>query len=340
MLVLGYVRVSSIEQESGYGPQVQEEAIRAYCADKGLSDPEIVHETASAESLVERQQLRDLLARAKATQEDGTPTHVVFYRLDRLARQLTDQESIVGHSMRYGYQLHSTYAAEAETLSPAYAGDPMRVAIRQFFGIFSQLERATIQARLEGGRFAKAKDGGATGGRTPFGYMPKDRDIAVDPESAPIIRRVYELAHHGLDQASIAALVAREHPGPCSHWGKCQISRILARRALYAQGRYRSRLGVVEVNRPELRILPQVLGEPAPVPVATGAPIAWDQFPDPMPMLTLSLLLDRPAAWIQRQITDHGLRATWLKGRMLVYRTAATRLEQIVRDLAPAASGR
>lgn len=159
MLVLGYVRVSSTEQEQGFGPQVQEAAIRSYCREHQLGEPEIVHESASAENIVQRVEIKAVLHRVKAAQAAGTPAHVVFYRLDRLARNLSDQEVVVGLALTHRFRLHSTFSAEADTLNPAYAGDPMRTLIRQVFGMFAQFERATIQGRLDAGLAEKAKRG-------------------------------------------------------------------------------------------------------------------------------------------------------------------------------------
>lgn len=330
MLILGYVRVSSIEQEQGFGPEVQEEAIRAHAASLGRGDTptvEIVHESVSAESIVARVELKQMLYRAKDAQAQGTETHIIMYRLDRLARNLTDQETVVGFALKHGFRLHSTFAAESETLDPAYAGDPMRVLIRQVFGAFAQLDRANIQARLDGGLAAKAKTGGATGGRTPFGYMSRDTDIIVDRDAAPIVVRVFELSRQGLDQASIAAICAREFPSRCASWGKCNISRMLKRRRLYGHGLYKSRAGVNEVERRELRILPEREGVTAVANV--GGPVDWARFPDPIAAGTISMLINRPYAWIQKHVSAQAFSVQWLKGRMLLKRDDARLLERI-----------
>jgi site-specific DNA recombinase len=326
VIVLGYVRVSSTEQEQGFGQEVQANAIRAYCAEQALSPPEIVYESVSAESIVARIELKALLRRAK---DAGAEAHVVFYRLDRLARNLSDQEMVVGHSMTNGYRLHSTYAAESETLNPAYAGDPMRVLVRQVFGIFAQFERATIQGRMDTGLMEKAKVGGSTGGRLPFGYLSQDRDIAVDTACIPIVQLVFGLAKEGLTLSAIAAYLARQFPERCAAWDKGTISRMLSKRNLYQYGRYRSRLGVVEFDRPELcMVLPdQVL---APPPSRVG-PISWERFEDPLPILVLSLLLDKPVPWIQRAITDQGIAIKWIKGRMYIAHSHAQLLERIAK---------
>lgn len=324
MLVLGYVRVSSTEQEQGFGQDAQANAIRSYCVDNHFDPPEIIHESASAESIVARVELKDILRRSKDT---GADAHVIFYRLDRLARNLSDQEMVVGHAMTYGYRLHSTYAAESDTLNPAHAGDPMRVLVRQVFGIFAQFERATIQGRLDSGLMEKAKAGGSTGGSLPFGYMSKDRDITVDPVCVPIVQLVFALAKDGVPQSAIASYASRQYPDRCKTWDKSSVCRMLQKRDLYLHGRYRSRLGVTDVDRPELRMVDT--SAPLAPPAPRQGPIDWERFDDPVPVLVISLLLDKPVTWIQRMIVDHGIPVKWVKGRMLVPRSQMTLLEQV-----------
>lgn len=332
MLVLGYVRVSSSEQEQGFGPQVQEAAIRSYCREHRLTEPEIVHESASAENIVQRIEIKAVLHRVKAAKAAGTPAHVVFYRLDRLARNLLDQEVVVGLAMTHGFHLHSTFSAEEGSLNMAYVGDPARVMIRQVFGMFAQFERATIQGRLDAGLAAKAKEGGATGGGLPFGYRySRDHDIEIDPEAVEAVRLVYQLVQEGLDQRMTAAYCARQYPERCGKWTHVQVSRILRRRVLYAHGHYRSRAGVAVVVRPELIILTGQREAPKPV----QGPIRWEDFPDPIPILMLSLLLDQPVIWIQRQVTDLGLEVSWYKGKMLLRRVDARAMAERVGTAAP-----
>ncbi len=336
MLVLGYVRVSSVEQEQGFGPQVQEEAIRAYAASLPNAQVEIIHESSSGESIAARVELRQVLQRSRLAQEAGGTAHVVMARLDRLARNLTDQEIVVGFALKHGFRFHSTVTAENETLDPAYAGDPMRVLIRQVFGAFAQLERSLIQGRLDAGLAAKAKAGGSTGGRVPFGYLSRDTDIIIDTDAAPIVVRVFDLAAQGLDQASIAAICARERPDRCAKWGKSNVSRMLSRRKLYRHGHYRSRAGVVEVARPELRILPErPMSDPPPAIVVNG-PVAWERWPDPVAASSVSALLGRPMAWVQKQVSALALPVWWSKGRMFLSRDKARLLEhESVREREP-----
>lgn len=327
VLVIGYIRISSIEQAQGFGKEVQESAVREYAAANGLTGIEIVEESVSAESLTGRKELRQIISRAKASQESGTPAHVIFYRLDRLARNLTDQEAVVVQALQHGYRLHSTYSAENDCLDPAYAGDPMRTAIRQVFGIFAQLERATIQGRMDSGLHAKAQTGGSTGGGTPFGYVKMNNDIIVNVAHKPAVIRLFQLNEKGLDLAGTAAVLAREFPETCAHWTKTQVSRALKRRDVYQHGLYRSRVGVDAVSRPELIILPTDFSN-VKAPVKRMHAIDWATVTDPVPLNTLALLLRASTAWVQRQVTDGGLLVRWVKGRMLLPHDSAKAVEQ------------
>jgi DNA invertase Pin-like site-specific DNA recombinase len=331
MLVLGYVRVSSLEQEHGYGPEVQAAAVVAYCQDKGLDPPEMIHESMSGESIIKRKELQQVLARAKEHQEGGGEAHIVFYRLDRLSRTLMDQETVVGLALRHGFRLHSTQPSEEETLDPAYAGDPMRTAIRQFMGLFAQLERATIQARLDSGLHAKAKTGKSTGGGLPFGYVAMNKDIHVDPTKTLAVRRVFELHKQGLDLASIVAITSREMPEQCGRWNKSSISRMIRRRELYEYGRYRTRIGVRPIDRPELIVLTPEEGRRQRIRVPISKEVPWDKVPDTVPVITLSLIIGCSITWITRQVKDRNLGVRWIKGKLFIPLESAKNIVEIAK---------
>jgi len=329
MRTFGYVRVSSIEQESGHGPDVQEQSIRAYCTAKGLGEPEMVHESVSGESLSARREILRLLGMAKDLAANGEQVHVVFRSSDRLSRALMDQESVVAASFQTGFRLHSTLSHEADLFDPAYGADPMRIAIRQFFGIFNQLDKAIIQSRLDGGLHAKAAQGGSTGGRYPFGYMALNGEIAIAPGDAPAVRRLFELDHTGLDLQSIAVVLAREFPIVCGHWDKVAVRRSLLRRDLYQHGLYRSRLSPVPTKRADLVIAPPLSGDHVPVPRMVGEPIVWGAVPDPVPSHTLAILLGKSPAWVAAEAQRNALRTRLYRNKLMLPLESAQRLEQL-----------
>lgn len=320
LLVIAYVRVSSQEQESGYGPEIQEEGIRAYCRAKNLGEPEVVHESASAENISGRTEFIDVMRRAKATQQAGGQAHVVFHKLDRLSRNLIDQEATVLQALQYGHRLHSTNSAETEVLDPHFAGDPMRTAMRQMVGIFNQLERATIQGRLDSGLHAKARIGGWTGGRPPFGYRAVNGDLEIIDACRAPIARAFQMDTHGVDLSTIASTLAREYPDLCGRWNHVYVRRILVKADFYARGMYRPRLGAHAVSRPELIILPDSLLT-ARIRNRTKITklVDWSTIKrDPMPAPTLALLLRVPVGAVQAAVVAKAIPVTWHKARMMI----------------------
>lgn len=326
MLVLGYVRVSTIEQESGFGRQAQASRIEAYCTDHGLSDLELTYESQSGESIAKRLELHRVLARAEAAVDSGMQAHVVFAGLDRLTRDLIDQEAVTTRCFRTGVRLHSTLGAENDTLDPSYAGDPMRTAIRQFFGIINQLDRAIIQRRMDGGLAKKAGEGGFTGGRIPFGYRSSNRELEIDPDATSAVQRVFELHAAGLDQASVAAVVSKEYPEKCGHWRKQQIGRVLDRRELYAQGLYRPRGGTGHLHRPDLILLRVESPGRAPRP---SADIDWARMPDPVRLVGLATLLGVPEIELTQLIQANNLLVRWRRSAAFVPKKTAQRLQAL-----------
>lgn len=332
MHVFGYIRVSSIEQEGGFGPEVQEKAVRAYCAAKGFTDLVLVHESASAESLISRKEIIALLGTAKDLAAAGEEVHIVFRSSDRLARSLTDQESVVATSFSVGFRLHSTLSHEAELFDPAYGADPMRTAMRQVFGVFNQLDKAMIQGRLDGGLFAKAETGGSTGGRYPFGYMGVNQEIVPCPEEIPAVKRAFELERAELDLASTAVVLRREYPAVCGGFTKSSVMRLLRRRELYQFGMYRSRVAASAQCRPELIISPPREGDAAPAIVDVQAPIDWTDVPDPVPAYTLAILLARTPEWVRSETQRLALPARIHKNRLILPLASAQRLEVLARS--------
>lgn len=327
-VVLGYVRVSTIEQERGFGPDVQRAAIERYCEEKDLGSPTIHHESKSGEDLIKRNELHLVLALAESASEEGMEAHVVFYSLDRLTRALVDQEAIVTRCHKMGVRLHSTDPSERDTLDPAFADDPMRVAIRQFFGIIHQLERSIISRRLKGGLRRKGSVGGFCGGRPPFGYRVEQRDLVVDDETAPAVRRVFQLRSAGLELAGIAAVLGREFP-QCRHWRKQQVRRVLERRELYVRGAYRPRDAEETTVRPELIIVDGREDAP-PQPTAE---VDLDTLPDPMSLAGVALVLGASEERLRELISSKGLMVRWRGTKALVPRRTAKRMCDLLKDL-------
>src|SRR5438128_2196345 len=88
MKAVGYIRVSTEDQaREGYSLAAQEQAIRAYCQAQGW---DLVELYADAGRSGKNMRGRERLAKMLADGRSGRFKRVVFWKLDRLGRNLRD----------------------------------------------------------------------------------------------------------------------------------------------------------------------------------------------------------------------------------------------------------
>ncbi len=212
--VFAYLRVSGKSQIRGDGFRRQFIAIRQYCAANGLHIVRIFKERgiSGTKELDDRPALSELF---NALEEDGIKT-VVVEKLDRIARDLMVQETIMSDMQKHGYTLLST--AEPDLCSQ----DPSRVLIRQIFGALAQWERAMIVMKLRGARQRKKARGERGDGRHAYGEKPGEEVI---------LTRIQALSLQGETTRSIAQILNQESiPTRMGRaWNGGTIAKILAR---------------------------------------------------------------------------------------------------------------
>jgi DNA invertase Pin-like site-specific DNA recombinase len=208
----GYLRVSGRGQLRGDGFPRQIQAIREYAKKSGIQIVRTFEErgVSGAKDLDHRPALSALI---EALHGDGVKT-VVVERVDRLARDLMVQESIIADLKRNGYEVISV--AEPDLCSD----DPSRVLIRQVLGAFSQYEKAMIVGKLRGARQRRKAMVGRCEGRHPFGAH------VGEPEA---IRMMQELRRQGESYEAIARALdeAGMKPRYAAAWNPVVVNRIL-----------------------------------------------------------------------------------------------------------------
>lgn len=114
--------------------------------------------------------------------------------------------------------------------------------ITPFKNILNDMYSRDISKKVLAGRMTRSRQGKFGGGQTPLGLMrdPKDRGhLIIDPETAPVIRHIYDLALDGMGCMKIAKQLMEEkvpitkikHGTECDvnyySWGGSRISSIL-----------------------------------------------------------------------------------------------------------------
>lgn len=162
-MLLGYVRVSTLEQVDGSSPETQEKVIRGFAMAKGFGQFETsvyVDDGVSASiPLCARPAGSNLLADAKAGDT------IIASKLDRMFRSAIDALNVV----------EILKEKEINLVLFDLGTEPINgTGLSQFFftiiAAVAQLERSMIRERNIGGKKVKKAKGGHIGGIAPYGY--------------------------------------------------------------------------------------------------------------------------------------------------------------------------
>jgi DNA invertase Pin-like site-specific DNA recombinase len=191
-----YLRVSGKGQLDGDGFTRQNKAIADYALANGISVIETFEEqgVSGTKELDDRPALQNLLAALK----EGDAKIVIIEKLDRLARDLMVQETILSDLMRQGFEIISV--CEPDLCST----DPSRVLVRQIFGAIAQYDRAMTVLKLRGARQRMKARTGRCEGVKGFGLMEGEQAT---------IDRMTELRSAGMSLEGIAATLNSEGRG-------------------------------------------------------------------------------------------------------------------------------
>ena len=165
----GYVRCSSLGGMDGDGPIRQRTAIQKFADEHGIeivSFYEESHTGSDLEGRTEFKQMRSLLV------SNGVRL-VIVEKLDRLARSIMVQETILADFKKHDIELKSATPGEDDLCGE----DPTRTLIRQILGCFFEYERKMIESKLRAARQRMKVQKGRCEGVKPYGTSGDEKDI-------------------------------------------------------------------------------------------------------------------------------------------------------------------
>src|SRR5579872_3779808 len=188
-----YLRVSGKGQVEGDGFTRQLKAIKEYSASHDIKIVRVFREegVSGATESADRAAWAELMT---ALHANGVRT-ILIEKLDRLARDLMIQETIIADLRRNGFELVSV--AEPDLM----ANDPTRILMRQLMGAVAQYDKSQIVLKLRGARMRMRAKEGRCEGRKPYGFF--------DGEGA-VIERMKALKASGLGFDRVAAQLNAE----------------------------------------------------------------------------------------------------------------------------------
>lgn len=175
---IGYLRVSTEAQTEGYGLDIQRDDVVALAGAEQLDLVEVFAD----EGISGKEDLtgRAGLARALDHLADHPGTVLIIPKLDRLARDLMVQESILADAWKAGATVLSCSETERTYCRPDSPDDPARTLIRQVLGAVAAYERSMIRLRMTRGRRRLLDQQGWAGGPEPYGWTDPDERKVLD----------------------------------------------------------------------------------------------------------------------------------------------------------------
>lgn len=214
MKAFGYIRCSGVGQLDGDGPSRQRAAIQEFADKHGITIERWFMESHTGTDLEGRPEFRAMRLELVS---DGIRL-VIVERVDRLARDIMIQETILADFRKNGIDLKSATPGEEDLCG----NDPTRTLIRQILGCFAQYERSMIVAKLNAGRRRKKANGQRSEGRLPYGSKDGEPGILAD---------IFEASQHGMTASMIADILNSQKRFSRTQrpWKPFSISRIIQR---------------------------------------------------------------------------------------------------------------
>jgi len=165
----GYIRVSGKGQVGGHGPGRQKDIIEGFARKAGL---QVVgwYRDVHTGTKEDRPAFVEML---EAILTNGTKV-VIVESLDRFARDLMVQTMLLAKLEAEGITLLS--ASTGEDVTASMRDDPMKKAMVQIQGVFSELDKSLTVRKLRKARDRKREVDGRCEGRKPFGEKPGEAE--------------------------------------------------------------------------------------------------------------------------------------------------------------------
>ena len=231
-----YCRVSTARQNADdkVSMEDQEERCRAVCQSKGWEIVHVYDEGDASAGTAQRGEFQRMLADAKTGQFDV----VVVREVSRLSRVAQARHAIEDLMVNWGVSVCNARTgmvySETEGLGAS--------VIWMIESRMAEGEWAERSFRTSMGKNRRAARGQMPSAKAPYGYHWQEGTLAVDPDRAAIVQRIFERLALGLSTPAVAAeLNAIGIPSPGgSELGWCSqtVYKIATRRAYIGEGSY------------------------------------------------------------------------------------------------------
>lgn len=191
----------------------------------------------------------------------GEVSRVIVYKLDRISRSILDFAVMMVEFQKYGVEFVScTEKFDTST--------PMGRAMLNICIVFAQLERETIQMRVEDAYAARSRRGFYMGGRIPYGYRlepylidgKKTSRYIINPEEAKVVELIFAMyaepqTSYGDIQRYLIENGIENSRNKDGEWDRCRLAEMV-KNPIYVKAnsdiyRFYKEQGAILHNNPE-----------------------------------------------------------------------------------------
>lgn len=180
---IGYVRVSTNEQDDKFGIEAQKEAILKFADENGFVIVEWAKDVISGAS-ENKPALNSLLYSIDV--KNPPYEAVIVFKYDRIAREMLQLCYAVLEFKRKNIELHSVH----DDMNLEKPENKLMLAV---VGYCAEKERESIKIRTSAGRLQKANGGGYAGGTVPIGYTTLHGRLVLEPSEKAVVLMIYEM---------------------------------------------------------------------------------------------------------------------------------------------------
>lgn len=215
-----YIRVSTEDQvREGFSLGEQEEKLKQLCDYKGYEVYKVYCDAGiSAKDMEHRPKFQEMLKDMK----DGKINYIVAYKLDRVTRSVRDLEELISQLEKYNTYL----VCDRDDVNTSTANGRFFV---RMLTVLSQLEIEIVSERTKFGLNGAIKSGHLPG-QVALGFKKdSNRKTIIDPATAPIVKRVFDLYLQGKTFLQISNIF-NEEKVLNKNWKDTHIERIINNR--------------------------------------------------------------------------------------------------------------
>ena len=215
-----YIRVSTEDQaHEGFSLGEQEEKLKQLCNYKGYEVYKVYCDAGiSAKDMEHRPKFQEMLKDMK----DKKLNYIVAYKLDRVTRSVRDLEELISQLEKYNTYL----VCDRDDVNTSTANGRFFV---RMLTVLSQLEIEIVSERTKFGLNGAIKSGHLPG-QVALGFKKDgNKKTIIDPATAPIVKRVFDLYLQGKTFLQISNIF-NEEKVLNKNWKDTHIERIINNR--------------------------------------------------------------------------------------------------------------